>query len=100
MPFLVPGGEALWLASNSCSVIGRGTQNLPFEQICHGELVDVSVTGAQEVVVAAAVEYAALLANLLSDWKSLTAMVLHGATVAVATGSELLSAPSSTATAD
>jgi len=46
MPFLVPGGEALWLASNSCSVIGR--------VMGHGELVEVSVTGGQEAVVAAA----------------------------------------------
>ena len=58
MPFLVPGGEALWLASNSCSVIGR--------VMGHGELVEVSVTGAQEAVVAAAdvvVRFAALLCD-------------------------------------
>src|SRR5690349_9131538 len=69
---LVPGGEALWLASNSCSVIGR--------VIGHGELVDVSVTGAQEVLAAADV-------NELVAVKLSTAIARHGAGAIVATGS-------------
>ena len=43
---LVPGGEALWLASSSCSVIGR--------VMGHGLLVEVNVTGGQELVEVAA----------------------------------------------
>ncbi len=54
----VPGGEALWLASNSCSVIGR--------VMGHGELVEVRVTGAQEAVVAAA-DVVTRLVALLCD---------------------------------
>ena len=53
--FLVPGGEALWLASSSCSVIGR--------VMGHGELVEVSVTGAQEAVAAVA-DMVSLLVSL------------------------------------
>src|SRR5690349_10235092 len=78
---LVPGGEALWLASNSCSVIGR--------VMGHGELVDVSVTGAQEVLAAADV-------NELVAVKLSTAMARHGAGAIVATGC----GPGSIATAD
>lgn len=70
IPLLVPGGEALWLASNSCSVIGR--------VMGHGELVEVSVTGGQEAVVAAAdvvTRFLALACDIV--WKSLTAVARH-----------------------
>src|SRR6185436_9072970 len=67
MPLLVPGGEALWLASNSCSVIGR--------VIGHGELVDVSVTGGHEV--AAAADVVILPEALDAFWKSTGAMARH-----------------------
>jgi hypothetical protein len=63
MPFFVPGGEALWLASNSCSVIGR--------VIGQGELVEVSVTGGQEEAAVAAdvvTRFEALACD--TDWKS------------------------------
>lgn len=76
---MVPGGEAWWLASNSCSVIGR--------VMGHGLLVEVSVTGAHELEAAAA-----LAVNLLL--KSLTAVTLHGAMVAAGTASDSLSAES------
>ena len=53
----------------------------------HGELVEVSVTGAQELL-AAAVAKVPLVA-LFCDWKSWIATARHGAgaTVAVGTGS-------------
>jgi hypothetical protein len=79
---LVPGGEALWAAHRSASVIGTGMQNLP-PQVDHGELVEVSVTGAQEEDVAAAVISPLLTLEVLV---LLIVVARHGAGATVGAG--------------
>lgn len=74
--FLVPGGEALWLASNSCSVMGR--------VMGHGLLVEVSVTGGHELVAVAALVI--MRPDWACDWKSLAAVARHTLSMAVASG--------------
>lgn len=73
MRFFVPGGEALCDASNSASVIGRGMHIWLTPQGTHGELLEVSVTGAQELEAVA-------VSTPPTGSKSLT-MIGHGATV-------------------
>ena len=77
---MVPFGPGLWRAHRSSSVIGTGMQK-PVAQGCHGELVELSVTGAHEVVAAAAETV-----ELLRASKSLiTATSLHGLSVGAGT---------------
>ena len=71
-----PFGPGLCLAHRSSSVIGTVMQNVPGAQGPHGELTELSVTGAQELVAAAAE-----VVELARDSKSLIATSLHGATV-------------------
>jgi hypothetical protein len=66
-------------------VIGTGMQNLPFEQIVQGELVEVSVTGGQALLVAVADDISLLLA-LAELPKSLIATAVHGAGATVGAG--------------
>ena len=63
--FIVPLGPGLCLAHRSSSVIGTGMQKPPpVLQLPHGELVELSVIGGQEVLAADTV---------VCDSKSLTA---------------------------
>ena len=81
--FLVPFGEAKWLASNSHSEIGRGMQK-PLGQFgVHGEPLEVSVTGAQVPVAVAEVIEPPLMVRPSKSSISPT----HGAGATVGAGS-------------
>lgn len=79
---MVPLGPGLWRAHRSSSVIGTGMQKPPVAQGPHGELVEVSVIGEQELAAAAAV---AVSVSLLTFVASI-AVMRHGAAVGAGAG--------------
>lgn len=85
--FFVPGGEALCAASSSASVSGRGMQKPLTPQGCHGELLEVNVTGAQLVAVAD-VELLLICCS-----KSSTTITGQGAIVGSGAGSITVASP-------
>lgn len=79
---MVPRGPGLCRAHRSSSVIGTGMQKPPVPQVVHGELVELSVTGAQELVAVA--DDISLFAILVPSIDVITD--LHGATVGAGIG--------------
>ena len=94
--FLVPFGEALWLASSSCSVIGRGMQK-PVGHHPHGELVEVSVTGEQELLDDAVANIVLPRVLLVPSMSPMTMLHGAGATVGAGSGPGVISESSITA---
>ena len=84
-PFIVPLGPGLWRAHRSSSVIGTMMQRPPLPQGTHGELLELSVTGAQELV-AAALASVVLLALVLLIPSISPITVRHGAGATVGAG--------------
>ena len=79
---MVPLGPGLCRAHRSSSVIGTGMQKPPVAQGPHGELVELSVTGGQELVAVAVADEESPMTT-----GSSTTATLHGAIVAVGSGS-------------
>jgi hypothetical protein len=85
----VPLGPGLWRAHRSSSVIGTGMQKPG--QFDHGELTELSVTGAQELVAVAESKEPPTLAVPLV---SLIDVERHGAGAAVGSGAGSKTTPS------